>query len=99
MTLSLKSEKMWLPLGDEILYSSSAKFWYTRMGLSLKLEEHGCCLYEMKFYISSLAKFRYIRMTLTLKLKKFGFLYEMISLFIIYKIGVYEPYIRMTLPL
>ena len=48
--------KVWLPLWDEILYSLFAKFWYTRMALSLKSEKCGC-LYEMKFYMYHLQNF------------------------------------------
>ena len=51
--------------------SSSAKFQYTRMTLTLKWKRCGC-LYEMKFYIHHLQKFWYIRMTLSLKSEKCG---------------------------
>ena len=34
--------KVWLPLWDEILYASFAKFWYTRMTLTLKSKKCGC---------------------------------------------------------
>ena len=55
--LQVMSEKCGcLPLRDEILYSSFAKFRYTRMTLSLELEMCGC-LYEMKFYIHHLQNF------------------------------------------
>ena len=47
------NQKVWLPLWDEILYSSSAKFRYARMIVSLKSEKCGC-FYEMKFYIHHL---------------------------------------------
>ena len=49
-------EKVWLPLWDEILHSSSAKFRYTTMTLTLKSKKCGC-LYEMKFYIHHLLNF------------------------------------------
>ena len=48
--------KMCLPLWDEILYSSFAKFRYTTMTLTLKSKKCGC-LYEMKFYIHHLQNF------------------------------------------
>ena len=96
MAMSLKSEKCGC-LYVEILYSSSAKFQYTRKAMSLNSEKCGCLWVEILY--SSSAKFQYTRMTLTLALKskKCDCLYEIVSLFIICKIGVYESYIRMTL--
>ena len=87
--------KMWLPLWDEILYSSSSKFQYTRMTLTLKLKKCGCHN-EMKFYIHHLQNFRYI-MSLSLKSEKCGCLPLWDG--ILYSLFAKFPYTRMALSL
>jgi len=87
----LEIRNMWLPLWDEILDSSSGKFRYTRMSLTLTLKSKKCgCLWDGIPYLSS-AKCRYIRMALSLKSKKCGCLPpRWNSIFIICKISIYK---------
>ena len=83
------NRKVWLPLWDEILYSSSAKFWYARMILSL--ESKKCdYLYEMKFYIHHLQNFDMQEWSCPWIRKNVIASMRWNSIFIIFKISVYK---------